>query len=198
MPTKSEQIRTLRREGVAIAEIASRLGIRYQHAYKVCRDEELSSNREASAREGRSRSRIRKPTLTVDALLKGGFVRAGCWSSGEKRLNCPADLPTEAGVYAFSINDVVVYVGLASRSLAQRLYLYGNPGASQRTNVRLNAVIRGEIVSGFTVEIYYARPPDLEWNGFKISGAEGLESGLIREFDLPWNMRGTTNGGGSK
>ena len=35
-----------------------------------------------------------------------------------------------------------------------------------------------------------AHPPDHEWNGFTISGAEGLEAGLISAFNLPWNMRG--------
>src|SRR5205823_1718574 len=38
-----------------------------------------------------------------------------------------------------------------------------------------------------------AHPPDLEWKGLRISAPEGLEAGLIREFDLPWNVRGAAH-----
>ena len=41
------------------------------------------------------------------------------------------------------------------------------------------------------IQILTAHPPDHEWNGLRVSGAEGLEAGLIADFDLPWNMRGT-------
>lgn len=83
-----------------------------------------------------------------------------------------------------------MYVGLASKSLLQRLYFYGNPGSSQRTNIRLNALIRETLALGKAIEIHYACPPTLAWNGFTISGPEGLEAGLIQDFFLPWNMRG--------
>jgi hypothetical protein len=100
-------------------------------------------------------------------------------------------LPQKAGVYAFAINGIVQYVGLASKSLRQRLGFYRKPGASQRTNVRLNEIIRGHIEKGTVVQILIGHPPDFEWNGLRINGAEGLEAGLISEFELPWNMRGS-------
>ena len=129
--------------------------------------------------------------LTVDRLLEAGFVSVGCWELNSTRdLSHRIELPATSGVYAFSINGVVQYVGVASKSLRQRLGFYRKPGTTQRTNIRLNEIIRGHLGSGTKVEIVLAHPPDHEWNGLKISGAEGLEAGLIAAFNLPWNVRG--------
>lgn len=83
-----------------------------------------------------------------------------------------------------------MYVGLATMGLAKRLYFYGKPGATQKTSLRLNEVIRRETMDrGAVIEVYVATPPRLEWNGLPVSGDAGLELGLIQSFDLPWNMR---------
>jgi hypothetical protein len=186
----SEKIRSLAASGVPVAEISRRLGVRYQHAYKVCRDAGMVSTSPARDSSATPPLPARKPKLTVSLLAEGGFAAAGRWIAGETRLSCSAELPCEGGVYAFSIGEDVVYVGLASRSLSQRLYLYGNPGASQRTNTRLNALIRDALASGRSVDVHFACPPSLEWNGFRISGPEGLEAGLIGDYHLSWNVRG--------
>lgn len=129
--------------------------------------------------------------LTVQRLLDSGFMEVGCWELNSARdLTHKIELPTMAGVYAFAIDGVVQYVGLASKSLRQRLGFYRRPGASQTTNVRLNEVIRGHIEAGTIVQIMTAEPPNQSWNGLTMKGAEGLEAGLIEEFDLPWNVRG--------
>lgn len=131
------------------------------------------------------------PSLTAEQLLQGGFKEVGCWKLNSARdLGHSIDLPKSAGVYAFVIDGIAQYVGVASKSLHQRLGFYRKPGTSQRTNIRINEVIRGELVRGTIVRIFTAQPTDHEWNGFKIRGAEGLEAGLIAEFDLPWNVRG--------
>ena len=133
-----------------------------------------------------------KPRLTTDRLIRGGFKEVGCWELNSVRdLVHSIGLPKSAGVYAFVIDGVAQYVGLASKSLHQRLGFYRKPGASQRTNVRLNEIIRGKLAKGTIVQIFTAQPSDHEWNGFRVKGAEGLEAGLIDEFDLAWNMRGT-------
>jgi hypothetical protein len=135
---------------------------------------------------------LNKPRLTIDVLIKGGFVRVGCWQVNQAHeLMHNIALPREPGVYAFVIDDVATYVGLASRSIHQRLAFYKKPGTTQRTNMRLNGIIRGLIGSGAVVEILVAHPPDSEWNRFRISGPEGLEAALIRDFDLDWNVRGS-------
>lgn len=129
--------------------------------------------------------------LTVERLLAAGFQEVGCWELNDASdLTHSIQLPRKPGVYAFAIDGVVQYVGLASKSLHQRLGFYRRPGPSQRTNVRLSEIIRGHLGGGRTVQVLIAHPPDHHWNGFRISGAEGLEAALISDFDLPWNVRG--------
>ena len=129
--------------------------------------------------------------LTVGNLLSRGFHEFESWVANEKRILPPRLLPHERGVYAFAVGEQIMYVGVASRSLRQRLGFYARPGVSQRTNVRLNAMIREHIKCGETVRILIAHPEDREWNGLRLSGPEGLESALIEDFDLPWNVRGS-------
>jgi hypothetical protein len=134
-----------------------------------------------------------KPQLLVRQLLRSGFQRVGCWElNHENKLTHKIELPSLAGVYAFAIDGVVHYVGVSARSLRQRFGFYVKPGSTQTTSIRLNEMIRGQIERGAVVEILIAHPPDHDWKGLKISGPEGLEAGLIREFDLPWNKRGST------
>ncbi len=134
-----------------------------------------------------------KPPLTAERLKEGGFEEVGCWTLCDQgSLGHAIDLPKRAGVYAFAIDGVVQYVGLASKSLAQRLNFYRKPGVSQATNIRLNGTIRDALRTGATVQILIASPPDQSWNGFTIKAAEGLEAGIIAEFEVPWNIRGAT------
>jgi hypothetical protein len=134
-----------------------------------------------------------KPQLSVQQLMRSGFGRVGCWElSHDQKLTHKIALPSMAGVYAFAIDGVVQYVGVSAKSLRQRFGFYVKPGSTQTTSIRLNEMIRGQIERGAVVEILLAHPPDQEWRGLKVSGPEGLEAGLIRDFDLPWNKRGST------
>ena len=179
----SEDIRSLGREGMSVADIARRLGIRYQRAYGVLKTANmLPTSRPAIAAAP-------KPPLSVDALVRGGFELSARWilsAEGEPTIDRP--LPQAAGVYAFAKEGVIVYVGVATIGLAKRLYFYAHPGPTQPTNQRLNRIIRSELRSLPSIDIYTATPPDLEWNGLPVHGSAGLELGLIKKFALPWNM----------
>lgn len=130
-------------------------------------------------------------TLHGRDLLDGGFEKVGSWSlSSTGSLSCDHEAPDMPGVYAFVMQEIVQYVGVASKSLKRRLYFYLRPGSGQRTNVRLNTLICSVLPSCPLIDIYIATPSDLEWNGWPISGAEGLEAGLIKTYHLPWNVRG--------
>ena len=98
-------------------------------------------------------------------------------------------LPKGVGVYAFVKDGFALYVGVVTMGLAKRLYFYGKPGVSQRTSLRLNGIIKNELLTTPAIDIYIAEPPDLEWNGLPVHGSAGLELGLIKKFSLPWNMR---------
>jgi hypothetical protein len=132
-----------------------------------------------------------RPPLTLDALIEGQFCRIGQWQLDDTAsLVLNGSAPNEPGVYAFVIDGIAHYVGVASTSLAKRLYFYCRPGGSQKTNIRLNAAICEAVTLGTTIDIYIATPPALQWSGWIISGPEGLEAGMIKTFALPWNQRG--------
>jgi hypothetical protein len=188
----SERIRTLAREGLGTAEIARRLGIRYQHVYKVLKDGRLlaSTSTASSTIDPLDTPLVSKPQLKLDVLIAGGFARSGCWVlSGTGDLVLDQPLPKLVGVYAFARDGIVLYVGVATMGIAKRLYFYGKPGSTQRTSRRLNGIIKTELLTAPHIEIYTAIPPDLEWNGLPIHGSAGLELGLIKKYALPWNMR---------
>ncbi len=193
--TVSDDIRALADQGRSVAEIARSLGIRYQHAYGVLKKGHAlppgrSAERAVSERSGRVRVG-RKPPLYVDGLVGGGFAFAGRWiptDAGGIALDRP--FANETGVYAFAMHGVVVYVGVATMGLSKRLYFYAKPGGTQRTNLRLNQLIKTELVTSPFIDIYTAVPGDLEWNGLPVSVTVGLEFGLIRKYALPWNKRG--------
>ena len=180
----SEDIRSLAREGMSVADIARRLGIQYQRAYGVLKTANmLPTSRPAIAAAP-------KPPLSVEALVRGGFELSARWvlsDAGDLTIEGP--LPKAAGVYAFAQEGLVLYVGVATMGLANRLYFYAKPGVTQRTSLRLNRVIKSELRTLPSIDIYTAVPPDLEWNGLPVHGSAGLELGLIKAFALPWNMR---------
>jgi hypothetical protein len=187
----SEKIRELAREGLSTAEIARRLGIRYQHAYGVLKGQDVVKerpNREVEHPIGASA--VQKPSLTVDLLIAGGFMFAARWvlaSTGDIRPDQP--LPKAVGVYAFAKNGMVLYVGVATMGIAKRLYFYSKPGVTQRTSQRINTIIKNELLTVAAIDVYIALPPDFDWNGLPIHGSAGLELGLIKKYALQWNMR---------
>jgi len=184
--SKSEQIRALAKEGRPVAEIAGELGISYQFAYNVCRKANLLVGQRPDSAVVRAPS---KPNLTIKRLCEGGFSLAGNLTLSESGIVLPP-VPKIAGVYAYAWEGHAQYLGVATRSLAQRLYGYCRPGPTQRTNLRMNALLGDKLNAGAVIELYCATPPDLAWNGFPVSGPIGLEAGLIASFELPLNIRG--------
>lgn len=192
--TTSDRIRTLADEGLPTAEIARRLGIRYQHAYNVLRTNGALASRSGEPKPANASPETRtiKPPLFVADLLTSGFFLIGKWlASPEHALIVDRALPKDVGVYVFAKNDRALYVGVATMGMAKRLRFYGKPGATQRTSIRINAQLLDELRAEPSIDIYAAFPPDQEWNGLPVHGAAGLELGLIKRYALPWNMRGT-------
>lgn len=191
--TKAEAIRTLGREGFAVAEIARKVGVRYQHARNVLARSGLlrsaSGKAQAAEKKRKTRTGTKKPALTAVKLLQSGFALLSRWHLDADRLFLEKPVPHEAGVYAFIKNGSALYVGVANMGLKRRLYFYARPGKTQRTSLRLNALLKKELRETSIIEIYAAMPGEMSWNGLPVSGAAGLELGLIQNFDLPWNMR---------
>jgi len=196
--SKSEAMRSLAKEGLTVAEIAKRVGVRYQFVRNVLlRAGLLSAKRQAGRvgpRAGTAKSRTStstKPRLTVSDLTRAGFELASRWQlKSDGQLELERALPAGRGVYAMVKNDKVQYVGLATMGIAKRLKFYVRPGKTQRTSVRINAILKTELGTTSSIDIYTAFPPNFEWNGLPVSGMAGLELGLIEAYRLPWNIRG--------
>lgn len=131
-------------------------------------------------------------SISTIVLIRNGFSVAGVWRRAPNgKLHFDGTLPTLPGVYIFCVNGIANYCGVASQDLRKRLTFYECPGVSQRTNIRLHAKIASTIDDGRIVEVLIATPPDLEWYGWPIAGAPGLEAGLIQKYSFPWNILGS-------
>jgi hypothetical protein len=196
---KSEVIRSLAREGLTVANIAQQVGVRYQFARNVLLRAGLlegvrraKGDGETSSSAVKARDRA-KPVLSVEDLVRAGFEHSSRWQlTKDGGLALENALPVARGVYAMAKNGEVQYVGLATMGIAKRFKFYIRPGKTQRTSIRLNALLKRELQTAQVIDIYTASPPDLAWKGLPVSGMAGLELGLIEGYKLPWNIRGVT------
>jgi hypothetical protein len=119
-----------------------------------------------------------------------GFTRAGCWKLADQELAFELnELATARNVlYAFVVNEALMYVGKTIQSLRARMAGYKTPGPTQSTNIKNNGHIREALAEGKGVEIHVL--PDnglLHYGGFHVNLAAGLEDSLVRELAPPWN-----------
>jgi hypothetical protein len=201
METKSEMIRALALAGYLRTEISSLLAIRYQHVRKVLVDAGIKEGLQQEVRlerepvvievdEPASGSTAIPPT-NWEFLLRGGFSFLGEWKPGEDDgFQLDAKAPPDKGVYAFVVDDFVMYVGLTQRGLRGRLDDYRRGNERQRTNARVKALILEALAAGKRVKVLVAMPAEGAWNGLPINTAAGLESGLIAQVKPPWNILG--------
>ena len=198
LPTTSAKIRALAEAGYDRTEISQALGIRYQHVRKVLIDAGFTGGlrREVEAE--------REP-VTVDAspapredtswevLLRAGFQFLGEWRSDpDSDIRLDAKAPAEPGVYAFAVDDVVVYVGLTQTGLKTRLDHYRRGHERQRTSARVKKLIATALAGGQRVKVMVAIPPPGQWNGLPVNTAAGLEAGLIQMVRPVWNILGAS------
>jgi hypothetical protein len=196
LETKSAKIRALAHAGYGRAEIARALGIRYQHVRNIL-------IKSGNAGGGQAQIEVEREPVTVEAapglpqaiscdqLLKAGFRHLGEWTadgSGAIKLNAQA--PAEPGVYAFVIEDMVVYVGLTNSGLRTRFDQYRRGHKGQRTSARIKGQIINALSSGQQIKVMIATPGASVWNGLPVNTAAGLEGGLIQAMRPAWNILG--------
>jgi hypothetical protein len=188
--TKSAQIRELARSGLSRAEIAAQLGIRYQHVYNVLKQSGLLSGRKIAVKQEKIASKVAEP-VTIEFLKPFGFEVAGFWELSETgSISFDGKLPAKPGVYAFLLNDTIVYVGVSARNLRNRINFYAKPGASMRTSIRVNELVRTALLRGDVVALAVVSPQDQSMNGMTIPMHTAVEAGLIRELRPIWNKQG--------
>lgn len=191
--TKSDKIRELARAGYSRTEISAFLDIRYQHVRNVL----VQAGIEGGMRNDLSKPRAASITTQaqpwpIERLLAAGFERLGVCSLLADSFEYSAKAPNKPGVYAFSVDGVVAYIGLTRGTLRTRLghYVYGH--ARQKTSHRVKGLILDALNQGREVSACIALPPQFEWNGLPVDGPSGLETGLIKLVRPPWNKQGAS------
>ena len=192
LETKSEKNRALARAGYLRTDIADLLEVRYQHVRKVLRDAGMSEGLQRNTSQATPRPAPTKQAPTpISTLLSGGFRLVGEWRAvNESKLSLSETMTPEPGVYAFGVDGYVRYLGLSHMGLRTRMGHYQRGHVRHRTSARVKQLIAKALANGARVQILIATPPALEWNGFPVNTAAGLEAGLIRLLRPEWNMVG--------
>jgi hypothetical protein len=195
--TKSDQIRLLAEQGLPRAEIAKRVGVRYQHVYNVLKRSSLLNmnaaaqpQSEVAALVAQSKQTVLSPTL-ISALVAKGFAHLGEWKLDESNgIRLTGTAPTKPGVYVLDLDGEVVYVGVSERNLRQRLKFYAKPGPRQRTSIRINKLIFEHLKKGHSISVSIVHPERVKWKDLEIPMDTAVEAGLIQSLRPAWNKMG--------
>jgi len=129
----------------------------------------------------------------MNRLLNIGFISVGHWSliNDDIKYNLTSHHTTTNVLYSFISNGEIKYIGKTKMQLTQRMYGYQNPGASQTTNIRVNAAIKNLLDNDQPVDIFILTDNGLlRYGDFRINLAAGLEDTLIYEINPDWNLSG--------
>lgn len=129
----------------------------------------------------------------MNILVNLGFKLAGNWILKINNIDFILNNFKKSTdiLYAFVSANELKYLGKTTKTLESRMKGYRNPGPSQFTNIRINALIKNELEAEKEVLIYVLDASDLcEYMGYKVSLAAGLEDIFIRELNPEWNFHG--------
>lgn len=129
----------------------------------------------------------------VETLRAVGFVAGGRWRLMGEALVAELDAHASARdiLYAFVAQGRVLYLGVSTRTLAQRMRGYIAPGPSQQTNLANHARLRAALAEGAEIAIWVLAPSEpVIYNGVALNIAAGLEGPLIALLQPPWNRLG--------
>jgi hypothetical protein len=126
-------------------------------------------------------------------LVEVGFRQVGEWSlqNEEPRFSLSAEATSHNVLYSFVSGDDALYIGKTTIALQDRMYQYENPGRSQLTNIRVNGLLKETLSDGTVVHIYALRDDgSMNYRGFHLNLAAGLEDSLISGLKPKWNKVG--------
>ena len=129
----------------------------------------------------------------IQSLTDIKFYKAGNWALDKGDLTFDSDkLPTNLNaLYAFVVDEEVVYVGKTTNSLKKRLNQYQKPHATQRTNMKVQNEILNVLSKNGNVDIYVFVENNPEYVGqFELNKAAGLEDSIIKRLNPAWNNTG--------
>lgn len=93
-------------------------------------------------------------------------------------------------MYAFIVDDIIVYIGLTLSGLKNRFDQYRRGHKGQKTSSRIKARISETLLTEKKVKVLVATPDPSEWQELPVNTAAGLEAGLIEMIRPSWNIRG--------
>lgn len=129
---------------------------------------------------------------TREMLIALGFVPVGAWALLSDSPACTIQNHPDRSpvVYAFLVEDFVMYVGKSNRSLRDRIGNLVHPEPSQRANQRSLLQIKQALAEGKRVTVYAL----VDWEpvthrGLALDLPTALESTLVDRMCPPWNDR---------
>lgn len=196
LSTTADKVRALAHADYGRSEISKLLGIRYQHVRNVMLRSGLTGGLTRDAQAEREAVEVEaapapREDMAWTVLTGAGFECIGEWTQDpESLIRLDGKAPASPGVYAFIVDDVVVYVGLTLSGLKTRFDQYRRGHKGQRTSSRINGRIAETLQAGKTVRVLVATPEPSEWQELPVNTAAGLEVGLIEMIRPSWNIRG--------
>lgn len=124
----------------------------------------------------------RLPDLYVNLIEADGFSIGGQWSSGHK-VGYPIDYSdneifTRSGIYAFSIDEIVFYMGRTIQPINKIFNMIKKPGDAQWTHQRNHEHILKNLISKKNTQIHI-------FNTNNEVEAKGILKRYFEEFDVP-------------
>ena len=129
----------------------------------------------------------------LKTLLEIGFVEAGEWKlhDGSLKYELTKEISSKNVLYCFACDEEVFYVGKTTQSLKTRMNGYKNPGETQLTNIKSEALIKEYLQVGKTISIFVLADYGLlHYGKFHLNLAAGLEDSIIKELNPVWNRMG--------
>ena len=131
--------------------------------------------------------------MAIERLNDAGFTRVGIWTleSGRPKYSLEREATTYNVLYSFVGPEEVLYIGKTTIALRDRMYQYQRPGTSQRTNIRVNELLYSYLEIGSQITIFALPDPgNLEYHGFHLNLAAGIEDSVISQLQPKWNKAG--------
>jgi len=133
---------------------------------------------------------------TKELLIDNGFMLAGTWSLKNNSIivSLTQHEYEKNILYSFVCDGIIKYIGKTTKTLHQRMYQYQNPGESQKTNHRVNALLLDSLKKGTKIEIFVLQDTQHFKHGiFDVNLAAGLEDNFIHVINPEWNKSGKKN-----
>jgi hypothetical protein len=137
-------------------------------------------------------------TNNLTLLFELGFEDVGAWTLAPLGVQFTLHHYQTARniLYAFVIDQEVVYIGKSTQTLVGRMNGYQKPGPTQRTNIANHARLIEILSMGRSVQILaFICSETILYRGIPINLAAGLEDTLIDRIQPRWNKVGIRKSG---